>query len=247
MRLFVTAKRGDTSDEPEHTLAAYEAAVAKGADAVGIAVRLSADGVPVVRRYAYLDDDTDRCGAVHAMSWAELSPAVVGPRGRPLSRLGDIADALDGRLDLDIRLASTEAELGPAVLTELRGCDLDRVQITGTHAAQLARLSVVNQDVIRCLLIGPGPSWAGPDLVVHDAIQRARLARADAVHLRPSQVTPETLNRLDDASLGVQVWGADDVVQVAAQHALGPSRFCTDRLDALLALRDAEPSEAVPR
>lgn len=54
--MFVTAHRGDTSVEPEHTLAAYETAARKGADAVEICVRLSLDGVPVVRRLAYLDD-----------------------------------------------------------------------------------------------------------------------------------------------------------------------------------------------
>ncbi|MBA3249891.1 MAG: glycerophosphodiester phosphodiesterase [Geodermatophilaceae bacterium] len=108
MRLFVTAHRGDTSTEPEHTLAAYEAAVAKGCDAVEICVRLSADGVAVVRRWAYLDDDTNLPGtgppaivgrAGGRSSGAGGSPAVPAGRcgrgpGRP-DRPGDPAE-VDG-------------------------------------------------------------------------------------------------------------------------------------------------------
>lgn len=239
MRLFVTAHRGATGAEPEHTLAAYEAAIGKGCDAVEICTRLSADGVAVVRRLAYLDDDTDLTGPVHALAWAELATARVGPQERPLSRLSDVVAALDGRTDLEIQLKSTEPELVDAVLAALEGADQDRAQITSVHAALLARAAAANPEVIRCLLIPPTASWARLDLVVHEAVQRARLARADAVHLRPDQITPKVLEVLDRASLSVHVLDADDPGEVDRLVRLGLNRFCTNDLDALLAWRDA--------
>lgn len=130
-----------------------------------ICTRLSADGVAVVRRLAYLDDDTDLIGPVHALAWAELATARVGPQERPLSRLSDVVAALDGGTDLEIQLKSTEPELVDAVLAALEGADQDRVQITSVHAAFLARAAAVNPEVIRCLLIdwlGPTPYTSGP-------------------------------------------------------------------------------------
>lgn len=168
----------------------------------------------MVHRWAYLDDDTNLRGPVHQRSWAELMAAGVGPAGRPLSRLVDVVAALDGRTDLEIRLKSTEPELVDAVIAALDAADVDRVQLTGSHAALLARAAGSGPDLIRCLLIQPTPPWAGLDLVVHDAVQRARLARADAVHLRPDQITPTVLEVLDRASLSVHIWDANDPAEV---------------------------------
>lgn len=239
MSIFVTAHRGDTSAEPEHTLAAYQAAVARGADAVEMCVRLSADGVPVVRRYAYLDDDTDLTGPVHARPWAGLAEARVGAQCRPLSTLGEVIAALDGRVDMEVQLKSLEPELVTAVAEALQGAAMDRVQVTSYEPALLALMAETEPDIIRCLLIGPTPSWADLDVLAHDAVCRARLARADGVHLHPSQCLPQVLHHVDRHSLVVHVWDADDPVEVTALHELGLQRFCTNRLDALLALRDA--------
>ena len=40
----IIAHRGASGDHPEHTLAAYEEAVAQGADGVECDIRLTADG-----------------------------------------------------------------------------------------------------------------------------------------------------------------------------------------------------------
>lgn len=114
------------------------------------------------------------------------------------------------------------------------GADLDRIHVTCARAAQLAQ---VREDIVRCLLIPQTPSWAGLDLVVHDAVQRARLIGADTVHLQPSQLDAQTVAQLDDASIDVHVWDANSPMGVARVQDLGPSRFCTDHLDVLLAMR----------
>lgn len=47
-RIRTIAHRGDSSSAPENTIAAFDAAVAAGADLIEIDVRIAADGVPVV-------------------------------------------------------------------------------------------------------------------------------------------------------------------------------------------------------
>jgi glycerophosphoryl diester phosphodiesterase len=69
---LVIAHRGASAEAPENTLPAFEAAVMRGADAVELDVRLTADGAPVVIHDATLDRTTDRAGPVAALTLAEL-------------------------------------------------------------------------------------------------------------------------------------------------------------------------------
>jgi glycerophosphoryl diester phosphodiesterase len=57
--------RGAAGDAPENTIAAFELALAQGADGIEFDVRLSADGKPVVMHDRRLDRTTSGTGFVH--------------------------------------------------------------------------------------------------------------------------------------------------------------------------------------
>jgi len=80
---LVIAHRGSSSEAPENTLPAFEAAVRCGADAVELDVRLTADGAPVVIHDATLDRTTDRTGPVAALNLAGLRTVDAGWRFTP--------------------------------------------------------------------------------------------------------------------------------------------------------------------
>lgn len=221
MRLYVVADGGDARVGEPHTLAAYLGAVEAGADAVGISVRLSADAVAVVSRAA-----VGPSGAVHARPAAEQTG------------LGAVVAELPTGLGLEVRLASPEGELVDAVGTALAEVNPDRVVLTSPYAAVLAHAATVLPDLIRGLLLPVSPPDADPELLAHEAVSRARLARADAVHLQPTQVSRVVLMALDEASIGVHVWGAHDEQAVDRCTAWGLTRFATSDLPALLRLRD---------
>jgi len=69
----VVAHRGASDVAAEHTLAAYQAAVAAGADAVECDVRLSADGHLVCVHDRRVDRTSDGAGAVSALELADLA------------------------------------------------------------------------------------------------------------------------------------------------------------------------------
>jgi glycerophosphoryl diester phosphodiesterase len=75
---LVIAHRGSSSEAPENTLPAFDAAVRRGADAVELDVRLTADGAPVVIHDATLDRTTDRTGPLAALTLAELRAVDAG-------------------------------------------------------------------------------------------------------------------------------------------------------------------------
>ena len=74
----VIAHRGAAAEAPENTLPAFEAAIRRGADAIELDVRLTADGAPVVIHDATLDRTTDRTGPVAAVTLAELRTVDAG-------------------------------------------------------------------------------------------------------------------------------------------------------------------------
>lgn len=68
----VIAHRGASAEEPEHTLAAYLAAVEQGADGVECDVRLTKDGVLVCHHDRRIDRTSTGRGVVSAMRFDEL-------------------------------------------------------------------------------------------------------------------------------------------------------------------------------
>ena len=71
-RPIVIARGGASAESPEHTIAAFEAALAEGADALALRVRVSKDGHPVVFGHATLERTTDGRGAVAEKTVREL-------------------------------------------------------------------------------------------------------------------------------------------------------------------------------
>lgn len=76
----VIGHRGNRAHAPENTLESFAQAVAAGADAIELDVRISADGVPVVIHDPGVQRITDSTGDVAGMTFSELSALDVGAR-----------------------------------------------------------------------------------------------------------------------------------------------------------------------
>ena len=101
---LVIAHRGASSDAPENTAAAFEAAIALGVDAVELDVRRTSDGVLVVHHNA------SRRGVPVAM----LTHAALVRRSRnEPPTLGMVLDLCAGRVavDVEIKEPGFEAEV----------------------------------------------------------------------------------------------------------------------------------------
>lgn len=70
---LVVAHRGSSGAHPEHTLAAYQRAIAEGADALECDVRMTRDGVLVCVHDRRVDRTSNGRGAVSALELAQLS------------------------------------------------------------------------------------------------------------------------------------------------------------------------------
>ena len=72
--------RGNRAHAPENTLESFAQAIAAGADAIELDVRLSADGIPVVMHDPTIDRTTDGRGEIRRMSFSEIRSFDAGAR-----------------------------------------------------------------------------------------------------------------------------------------------------------------------
>jgi glycerophosphoryl diester phosphodiesterase len=96
----VVAHRGASAERPEHTLAAYELAVAQGADGLECDVRLTRDGHLVCVHDRTVNRTSDGRGAVSELSLAELSAFDYGDGNGLLT----LADLLELAVEHDVKL-----------------------------------------------------------------------------------------------------------------------------------------------
>ena len=143
---LVIAHRGASRDAPENTVAAFEAAIALGADAVELDVRRTADGVLVVHHNA------SRRGV--PLSMLTYSRLVRLSRHEP-PRFDTVLDLCAGRIGLDIEVKEPgfEAEVIDAASTRFPREQLLYTSFEETVIAAIRRLDAN----ARCgLLLGPG-------------------------------------------------------------------------------------------
>jgi len=100
---LIIAHRGASADAPEHTIAAFELALARGADGLELDVHLSRDAQPVVIHDFTLERTTDGAGPVNGHSVRELKRLDVGGwrggafRGQRIQTLQEVFERFRGR------------------------------------------------------------------------------------------------------------------------------------------------------
>jgi glycerophosphoryl diester phosphodiesterase len=106
----IFAHRGDSAHAPENTLAAFRLAEAKGADAIELDAKLSADGQVVVFHDERLERTTDGAGRVRDRPALELRTLDAGGhfsprfRGERIPLLTEVLEHLGNRLLINIEL-----------------------------------------------------------------------------------------------------------------------------------------------
>lgn len=101
--LEVIAHRGYSAAAPENTLAALEAGLDAGADAVEFDLHVTADGVPVLLHDTTLDRTTTGTGSIEETTLSSLDGLDAGSwfseafRGEPIPTLADAVELCRGR------------------------------------------------------------------------------------------------------------------------------------------------------
>jgi glycerophosphoryl diester phosphodiesterase len=241
----IVAHRGVTAAAPENTMAAFRAALELGIDAVELDVRLTRDQRPAVYHYYYLDGFTTGSGPIFERTAAELGSVRVLDGDRAASHripmLDEVLNEFAGRLWLEIELKGPEPEAAHSVgslLARFRS-SWDQIEVTSFEPAILTSLRAECRDVAAALLFPRPEDWMRSDVVAYAALQQARLAGADAVHLHPSQLNEEVVATIRAGGVEVHAHSVNDEGSLRLAVTLGLPWICSDAPERALTFRRA--------
>jgi glycerophosphoryl diester phosphodiesterase len=209
---LVIAHRGASWDERENTLAAFERAIALGADYAELDVQMSADGEIVVFHDLDLDRLTPLRGPLRRRSLAEL-------REVGIPTLEEVFEVTRGRLPLMVELKSTH-------LYRRRGL-VERV-------AQLLSPDDCALSFQRAALLAMRRLRPDVRLIQHVGFAvsiRAAAAYAWGVGFWDPRVTPRGLVRARARGLAATVYTVNEPERMRYLAALGVDGIFTDRPD----------------
>jgi len=239
----VVAHRGVTAAAPENTMAAFRRALELGIDAVELDVRLTRDQRPAVYHYYYLDGFTTGSGPIFERTAADLGSLRVldrdGAASHRIPMLDEVLDEFAGRIGLEIELKGPEPDAARIVgllLARFRS-SWNTIEVTSFEPAILASLRADCPDIAAALLYPRSEDWMRQDVVAYAALQRARLATADAVHLHPSQLNEEVVATIRAGGVEVHAHTVNDERSLQLAVALDLPWICSDEPERALVFR----------
>jgi glycerophosphoryl diester phosphodiesterase len=218
--------RGASAHAPENTLAAIDKAAELGADMVEIDVQASADGVLVIIHDAELSGTTNGRGSVYAHTLAELRALDAGG-GERIPTAAEVVDRCLARgVGMYFELKVGFAAAGIAALIRSRGLH-QRALVGSFRPDWVAEVTAHDARIETAVLFGS----------LHvDPVALARSCAARHVHPcwehqapEPHQLlTPDWLDRVRAAGLGIITWHEERPAEVAALRRLGVDAICSN-------------------
>jgi glycerophosphoryl diester phosphodiesterase len=233
---LIIAHRGASADAPEHTIAAFELALAHGADGLELDVHLSRDAQPVVIHDFTLERTTDGAGPVNEHSVRELKRLDAGGwrggafRGQRIQMLQEVFERFRGRTRFWVTLCGgadlyhgIEERVASAIeIYDLLGESL----VQSLDRRSLDQMRVMNGE------LGLGAVIVRPPL---DPLGQHLFAGLRAVSADASLLTRQSVVAFREAGLDCYVWTHDEPAQVDRLVEWRISGFITPRPDQLRA------------
>ncbi|MEP7083569.1 MAG: glycerophosphodiester phosphodiesterase [Betaproteobacteria bacterium] len=235
MKPQVVAHRGSSALHAENSWAAFEAAVAEGADAIECDIQGTSDGELVIRHDL----------SIANRLVAECSAAEIDALEPGLVRLTDLL-AWAPRVHVGLLLEIKDPAVARAVgVLAAASVGRERIVIGSFHAPALAAAKLGAPGVATSLMIG---SVLAPD----DLIRLATAYRLDGVHPCWEHRSPyphrlldtDAIARLREARLAITLWHEEREVELLELVALGPDAICTNLPALLRRIVDRSTTEA---
>ena len=214
--MLIYAHRGSSGTKPENTLAAFEQAVADGADGVEFDVRATADRVPILIHDRDIARTTSGRGNVDELTLAELRRCDAGG-GQAVPTLAEALDLLAGRLRLDVEVKQA-------------GIEREVLDVLAGYPQAAWAISSFDWGVLRAVrALRPAAELWPLAVDADDALFAvASELTATAVALLATVATAEVARRCEAAGLGLVLWTVNRVEDARAARALGATALCTD-------------------
>ncbi|MEP6708443.1 MAG: glycerophosphodiester phosphodiesterase family protein [Pyrinomonadaceae bacterium] len=244
---LIIAHRGASSVAPENTMAAFERALADGADGIEFDVRLAGDGVPVVIHDAELRRVGRRPGNVSSLTSAELGECEVGSwfnhrfpalaqksyaseRVPTLKQLFRFIAGSEARLYLEMKAGKGDGSSLPLEVSKLiRDHSLEaRVVVLSFDLTSIRDLKMIDSNIRTGALFQPGLFRIGASVRKTRMVRAAMEVEANQIALHRLLVSPRIVRQARDEGLDVVVWTVDQPAWVETARQLGVQALITN-------------------
>ena len=229
----IFAHRGASAHAPENTLAAFELALAEGADGIELDVKLSADGHVVVIHDASVDRTTGARGRVKDLSLASLRALSAGSffsekfQSEKIPALEEVFEAVGKRTFINVELTNyynmPRDHLVESVCMLVKKFGLQkRVMFSSFFASNLSKARSYIPEVPSGLLAFPGlfGAWARSFGFAFGVYQ--------AMHLNLKDTTHQQVQRVHRLNRRVHVWTVNAAEDMHRLFGWGVDAILTD-------------------
>jgi glycerophosphoryl diester phosphodiesterase len=240
-RTEIIAHRGYSARAPENTLAALDAAVTAGADAVEFDIQIAACGTPVLFHDPMLGRTTNGVGplsrrplgilkTLDAGSWfgAEFKDERIPTQEEALSRLAGAVDTvyqdLKGYRELE--------DLDRVVRISREGGMEEATVFVSSDWVIMNHLKKVAPEIRRAYLVSGGEGFA-------EAIDRSVVDEGSLLSLEVGLCLsdPEKVREARESEVEIVTWTVNDPEDASRALSLGIRMFTTDEVERLLVWR----------
>lgn len=217
--LSIVAHRGASREAPENTLAAFERALALGADGIELDVHATSDGAVVVHH----DPVPQPTAAESALAWRPFPALMLAEVRRLRVAEKHAIPTLDEVLELVGDRLTVHCELKGSGVVEHAAPLLSR------HRGPCAMHSFDHRAVKRAAVLAPAIRRGV--LLVSRLVQTTEaMGAANATELWPQReyVDAELVDEVHQMGGHVIVWTVNDPLEVRRVAALGVDAICTD-------------------
>jgi glycerophosphoryl diester phosphodiesterase len=234
----IVAHRGAPINAPENTMQAFQYAIELGADAIEFDVRLTLDHVPIIYHYFYLEEITNKSGPIFNFTYDQLQKIqFLGKNNQKRSKyriltLYEVLETLGDKIGLEIEIKGPEPESSEIIGTTLNYFKhlWSQIEITSYEPMLLHAIRTRCPGITTNLLFPRSESWMKSDVIAYLAVHRSRLAKVEAVHLHPTQLSSTTLSLIKKHGIQVHTWDVNDEYSLKKVVELNIPRICTDNL-----------------
>ncbi|MCX6444201.1 MAG: glycerophosphodiester phosphodiesterase family protein [Actinobacteria bacterium] len=220
--MLIYAHRGASADFPEHTMAAYEAAVSQGADGFECDVRITKDEIPVLWHNSSMLERAGNRGIIAEMTYEEVARAY--PQVLTLDALLDFA--MKNRKGMLIETkhpvisGNRVEELIVEMLDKKKALQKIPVTVMSFSWSAVEKLKRLNPEISSTFLLHKFTPWF-------------QIKYSSATSIGPEidelRTAPIKALRIKDSGRSLNVWTVDDDADIKLCERLGVEILITNK------------------
>lgn len=220
--MLIYAHRGASANFPEHTLAAYEGAVAEGADGFECDVRITKDEIPVLWHNASMLERAGNTGLIAEMSYKEVSRAY--PQILTLEEFLDFAMSKKKGVLLETKHPVISGNRVEEIVVEMldQKKTLSKIPVSVMSFSWLAieKMKRLDSAIATTFLMHKNTPWFQA---------KFSSARTIGPGINELRAAPIQAKRIKDLGRGLNVWTVDKDADIKLCNQLGVNILITNK------------------